>query len=67
MHLRGHIFGGDVAVMAWKSVSLQAERANPDLRSDVDIAEWVEHSFARRSAYNRVVLKQLTAQGFERR
>lgn len=57
MELWGNLLGRDVLVMRRKTVSLHAERALPDLRAHVDLAEGIEDSAARRLTNDGLILE----------
>jgi len=52
--LGGEIVGGDVLVVRREGVALQAEGADPQLASDVDLAVGVEDTTARLARYGLV-------------
>ena len=56
VHLRRYVLSADIGIVAGKSVALQAEGADPDLCTHVDIAERVEDGSAGWLANNGLVL-----------
>lgn len=66
MHLRRYILSTDIGIVAGEGVALQAEGADPDLRTHVDIAERIEDGSARWLANDRLILKKWFVEFFQR-